>query len=85
MCIDIGSYGEKFDSSIFKLSTLWISIQIFMLELPSEVPLSGTECQNVPYFLVGDEGFVQNTNILRHFGGSNLSAKRKDCRTIVCK
>jgi len=44
-----------------------------MLELPSERPLAGTEGPNVPYFLVGDERFALNRNILRPFGGSNLS------------
>jgi hypothetical protein len=30
----------------------------FMLELPSDGPLSGTEGPNVPYFFVGDEGLA---------------------------
>jgi hypothetical protein len=47
-----------------------------MLELHSDRPISGTEGPNVPYFFVGDEGFTLNRNILRHFGGSNLSAKK---------
>jgi len=46
-----------------------------MLELPSDRPLAGTEGPDVPYFLVEDEGFALNRNILRHFGGSNLSVK----------
>jgi hypothetical protein len=48
-----------------------------MLDLPSKRPLAGTEDPNVPYFFVGNEGFALNTNILRHFGGSNLSIKKK--------
>jgi len=31
----------------------------------------------VPHFFVGDEGFALNRNILRPFGGSNLSVKKK--------
>ena len=75
--VDIGSYGKDCDSTIFKRSTPWTSIQINMLELPSERPLSGTEGPNVPYFFVGDEGFALHRNILRPFGGSNLSVKKK--------
>jgi hypothetical protein len=46
-----------------------------MLELPSERPLAGTEGANAPYVLVGDERFALNRNILRRFGGSNVSVK----------
>ena len=53
-----------------------------MLELPSERPLSGTEGPNVPLFFV-DQGFALNRNILRPFGGSNMSVK-KERKTIAC-
>ena len=66
--VDIGSYGKDCDSTVFKRSTLWTSIQTNMLELPSERPLSGTEAPNVPYFFVGDEGFALNRKLLRPFG-----------------
>ena len=32
--VDIGSYGKDCDSTIFKRSTLWTSIQTNMLKLP---------------------------------------------------
>jgi len=54
--VDIGSYGKDCDSTVFKRSTLWTSIQTKMLEVPSEMPLSVTEDRHVPYFFVGDEG-----------------------------
>ena len=76
MYVDIGSYGKDCDSTIFKRATLRTSVQRNMLELPSKRPLSGTEGPDVPYFFVGDEGFVLNRNILRPFGGSNLSVKK---------
>jgi len=41
--VDIGSYGKDCDSTMFKWSTLWISIQTNMLELPSERPVGGTD------------------------------------------
>jgi len=60
-------YRKDRDSTIFKGSTLWISIQTSMLELPRERPLPGTEGPNAPCFFVGDEGLALNRNILRPF------------------
>jgi len=85
MYVDISSYGKDCDYTIFKRSTLWKSIQTIMLELPSEKPLSGTEGPHVPHFFVGDEGFALNTNILRSFGGSNLSVKISVCNFHLCR
>jgi hypothetical protein len=48
-----------------------------MLSLPSDRPLAGTEGSLVPHFFVGDEVFALNRNILRPFGGYNLSVKKK--------
>ena len=48
-----------------------------MLALPSVRPLAGTEGPYAPYFFVGDEGFALNGDILRPFGGSSLSVKKK--------
>jgi len=36
VCVDIGSYGKVCDSTAFKRSTLWTSVQTDMLELLSE-------------------------------------------------
>jgi len=73
---DIGSSGKDCDSTIFKQSTLWTKIQTNILELHSERSLSGKEGPNVPHFFAEDEGFALNRNILKTFGGSNLSAKK---------
>jgi len=59
----IGSYIKVCDSTVFKRSTLWTSVQKNILQLPSE-RLSGTEGPHIPHFFVGDEGFVLNRNIL---------------------
>jgi len=81
--VDIGSCGKYCDSTVLNRSTLWTSIQINMLKLPSERHLSGTEGPNVPHFFLGDEGLALNRNILRPFGCFNRSVK-KDCTTIAC-
>lgn len=75
--VDVGAYGSECDSSIFKESSLWKSIQEKSLELPPAKPLPGTEAPNVPYFLIGDEAFGLNTNLLRPFGGKELSQKKR--------
>ena len=85
MYVDIGSYGKDRGSTIFKRSTLWTSIQTNMLQLPSARPLSGTEGPNVPHFFVGDVGFALNRNILRPFGGSNLSVKKRVYNYRLCR
>jgi len=82
---DIGSYGKDCDSTIFKRSTLWTSIQRNMLDLPSKRPLSGTGGPDVAYFFVGDEGFAPNKNILRPFGGSNLSVNKRVYNYPLCR
>jgi hypothetical protein len=83
MHVDIGSYRKDCGSTIFKRSTLWTSIPTNMLELPSGRPLSGKEGPNVPQFYLGDEGFALNRNILRLFGGSNLSVKKRVYSTTI--
>ena len=77
--------GKDCDSTIFKGSALWTTIQKNMLEFSSENPLSVTEGPNVPCFFVGDEGFALNSNTLRHFGGSNLSVKNRVYNYSLCR
>ena len=81
----IDNYGKVCDSTIFKRSILRTKIQTNMLELPSDRPLAGTEGAHVPYFLVGDEGFALNRNILRPFCGSNLSVKNNVYKHRLCR
>ena len=45
----------------------------------------GTEGPDVPHFLVGEESFVLNRNILRPFGGSNLSVNNNVYKYRLCK
>jgi len=56
-----------------------------MLELLSEIPLSGTEGPNVPHSFVGDEGFALNRNILGPFPGSNLSVTKSVYNYRMCR
>jgi len=83
VCVDIGSYGKDCDSTIFKRSALWTSIQTNMLVLPSDRPHAGTEGPNVPHFFLADGGLAPNRKILRPFDDFNLSVK-KVCTTVSC-
>jgi hypothetical protein len=85
VCVEIGSYGKDCNFTILKRSTLWTSIQTNMLELSSERPLAGTEGSNVPHFFIGDEELALNKNVLRHFGGSNLSFNKGVYRYWLCR
>ena len=81
--VDVGSYGKDCDSTVFRRSTLWTSMQTIVLELTSERPLSGTEGPTVPHLFVRDKGFALNRITLQPFGGSNLSFKN-ECTNIAC-
>jgi hypothetical protein len=82
---DIGSYEKDCNSTIFKRSTLWTSIQTNMLNLLSERILSGTEFPNIPHFFVGDEGFAQNRNILRPLMGLIWVLKKSVYNYSLCR
>jgi hypothetical protein len=83
--VDIGRCGKDCESTVFKRSKLRTTIQTNTLVLLTERPLAGTEGPNVPYFFVGDEGFALNRNILRPFGGSNLTFKKRVYIHRLCR
>ena len=56
-----------------------------MLELPSDRPLSGTKAPNVQHFFVRDERLALNRNILRPYGGFNLSVKKRMYNYRLCR
>ncbi|KAJ8945481.1 hypothetical protein NQ314_009234 [Rhamnusium bicolor] len=75
--VDVGSHGKECDSSIFKKSTLWQSIETNTQQLPKDKCLPGTESPKVPYFFVGDEAFGLHRNLLRPFGGTHLTLEKR--------
>lgn len=74
--IDIGAYGKDCDSTVFKNTTFWKLLKENALAIPFQEPLEAFE-SDLPYVLVGDEAFALDDNILRPFGGNNLSYKKK--------
>lgn len=74
--VDVGSFGKDSDSTIFKNSTLWTLLANNSLNIPEPSVLPNTDA-NVPYLFVGDEAFSLSTNVLRPYGGRNLSQKKR--------
>ncbi|XP_068082561.1 uncharacterized protein [Anabrus simplex] len=83
--VNIGSFGKDCDSSIFKKCSLWESIETNNQELPEERCLPGTESPNVPYFFVEDEAFALHRHLLRPYGGSNLTLKKRIFNYRLCR
>lgn len=83
--VDVGSHGKECDSSVFKKSTLWQSIETNTQQLPKERCLPGTESPKVPYFFVGDEAFGLHTNLLRPFGGTHLTLEKRIFNYRLCR
>ncbi|KAL4101231.1 hypothetical protein QTP88_021251 [Uroleucon formosanum] len=54
---DVGSYGKDCDSSVFKRSSLWKSIENNEQQLPEAKSLPGIDSPKLPYFFIGDEAF----------------------------
>lgn len=75
--VDIGEYGKKSDSGVFKDSTLWEAIKNNALNLPSATPLPASGDIAVPYVIVADEAFGLSDHVMRPFGKKHLTEKRK--------
>lgn len=74
--IDVGSYGKSSDSGIFKNSTLYKNLINNSLSIP-EPSIIGETSDSFPYVILGDEGFPLYENLLRPYGGKNLSDEKK--------
>lgn len=72
----VGAYGKDCDSSIFKNSNFWKGIENGTFDIPSAEILPGID-KAIPYFFIGDEGFALHKHLLRPFGGSMLSIKKR--------
>ncbi|CAG9560773.1 unnamed protein product [Danaus chrysippus] len=83
--VDVGSYGKECDSSIFKRSKLWKSIDSGSSPLPEEKLLPGTESPKIPYFFVGDEEFGLHRHLLRPFGGKHLTVEKRVFNYRLCR
>lgn len=82
--VDIGGYGKNHDATISQRTSLWCGIIEKIIELPTEKILPGSN-KLVPYFLIDDEAFRLHKNLLRPYGGSNLSVQKRVYNYRLCK
>lgn len=75
--VNVGSYGKECDSSIFKETAFWKKMVQGTLNLPTPKPINPESQIDLPYVLVGDEGFGLHENLLRPFGGTHLEKKKR--------
>lgn len=83
--VDIGSYGKDYDSKVFKMSSLWKSIENKEQDLPSAQYLPRMPTFKVPYFFVGDEAFALHQHLLRPFSGHNLTISKRIFNYRLCR
>lgn len=74
--VDIGSYGRHCDASIFEESAFYKNLQQNTLNIPCGRRIQDGE-NLLPYVFVGDEAFGLSKNLLRPYGGNNLSITKK--------
>lgn len=75
--VSVGSCGKDCDSSIFKTSTFWKMLTENSLQIPKPCPLHEGSEIDVPYVLIGDEGFGLHEHLLRPFGGTHLDRQKR--------
>lgn len=74
--VDIGSYGRHCDSTIFKESIFYTKLQQKTLNIPPSRKII-QKGNSMPYVFVGDEAFSLSENLLRPYGGNNLSLSKR--------
>lgn len=85
MFVSIGSYGKDCDSSIFRETTLWKSIENGSLKVPEDRCLPGTESPKVPYFFLADAAFGLHKHLLRPYAGTHLTVEKRIFNYRLCR
>lgn len=70
--IEVGSYGKSSDAGIFKHSKLYERLCDGTLGLPAPCAIEKTN-EKYPFVIVGDEAFPLSENLLRPYGGKQLT------------
>ncbi|GBN66123.1 hypothetical protein AVEN_100518-1 [Araneus ventricosus] len=83
--VHIGSYGKDCDSSVFKQTQLWKSIESSSKNLPDEECLPGTESPKLPYFFVADAAFGLHKHLLRPYAGTHLTVEKRIFNYRLCR
>lgn len=83
--VDIGAYGKDCDSSVFQSTVFYELLVTGRLNLPPPCPLTENSHDDMPFVLVGDEAFSLSENMMRPYGGRNLSEKRRVFNYRLCR
>ncbi|CAK1604057.1 unnamed protein product [Parnassius mnemosyne] len=75
--VDVGSYGKTSDSAIFKNSEFFKRIVNNRLNIPNPKPISNIDRTPLPHVFVGDEAFGIMSNMMRPYGGTQLTHTKK--------
>lgn len=75
--IDVGAYGKSSDSAVFKDTSFYTNLIKNSLNIPNAKPLTDNG-DNIPYVILGDEAFALHENLMRPYGGHNLSYDKKN-------
>ncbi|KAJ8867521.1 hypothetical protein PR048_031323 [Dryococelus australis] len=75
--IDVGAPGKASDSTTFKNTRLYTKLQRNKIKLPAPRPLSQQRLNQVPYVIIGDEGFGLSQCVLRPYGGRFFIVEKK--------
>ncbi|CAH2010266.1 unnamed protein product [Acanthoscelides obtectus] len=70
--IEVGSYGKSSDAGIFTNSKLYERLVGGTLGVPAPCAIDETK-EKYPFIIVGDETFPLSENLLRPFGGKQLT------------
>jgi hypothetical protein len=82
---DVGSYGRSSDSSIFKQTPFYKRMLDNTLHIPPPTHITRTVDTITPFVFVGDEAFGLSENVLRPYGGKNLSEQKKIFNYRLCR
>lgn len=90
IAIDTGSYGKECDSSIFSESAMGKRIYTYSMAFPPDEPITEGG-NNLPYVILGDEGFPLKRFLLRPFPRAKKMSKEQRvynyrlcrCRRVV--
>ncbi|XP_069621426.1 uncharacterized protein [Ranitomeya imitator] len=77
IAVDIGAYGRANDSQIFKNSPMGRRLYGETFDFPPPRPLPGTTSPPLPFVCVGDDAFQLSPHLLKPFGSSGLTQRKK--------
>lgn len=76
LAVDIGAYGSEHDSTVFQNWEFSQGLDNNLIGIPEDSVLPNTY-QLFPYYLVGDEAFALQRNLMRPIPRENLDLEEK--------